>query len=281
LLSGGAAHWAATLIATTPPLGFVFKMRVQLVSIGYELLIGRVVNTNASWLSAEITRRGHTVERIVCVGDDAEWIGGELNNALSAGAKLIVTTGGLGPTFDDITAQSVAKALGRSLVKHPVAHRLVSEKYASLGLPLTPEREKMAMLPDGSTPLENPVGTAPGFMLSVSDARVVCLPGVPQEMQAMFLEHVDSFLPTAGELFERTLIVEGLPESSVAPIVGDIVTKNPYVYVKTHPRGSEGSSLIEVHLYTVSDNPRARELCAQLAEKLGRELAAMGGKVES
>jgi len=257
----------------------VGHMRIQILSIGYELLIGRVVNTNASWLSAEATRRGHTVERIACVGDSESWIGSELDYSITSGAQIIITTGGLGPTFDDITAQAVAKALGRNLVLNEAAFTMVAKKYESLGLPLTPERRKMAELPEGSTPLENPVGTAPGFTLLHKGVRIVCLPGVPEEVKGMFLKHADTFLPQEGELFEQSVRVAGLPESTLAPLIAELVRKNPYVYIKSHPKGSEGESLIEVHVYTVSNNPRVRELCSSVAEKLRAEVVRIGGRV--
>lgn len=253
-------------------------MRVELLSIGYELLIGKVVNTNASWLAAEITKRGHTVERIVCVGDNEAAIVSEVKRALESGVDVLITTGGLGPTFDDITAQSVAKALGRELVRNSEAYTMVHRKYESLGLPLTPEREKMALLPDGSIALENPVGTAPGFAAKHFDKWVICLPGVPEEMKAIFLKYVDRFLPAEGEMFEETVTVRGVPESTLAPIIAELSKKNPYVYIKSHPKGFEGDSLIEVHIYTVSNNPRVRELCSRVAGKLREELVRIGAK---
>ncbi|MEM3710613.1 MAG: molybdopterin-binding protein [Thermoprotei archaeon] len=254
-------------------------MRIQLLSIGYELLIGKVVNTNATWLAAEATKRGHTVERIVCVGDSEPWIGSELDRALSSGAHMIITTGGLGPTFDDITAQAVAKALGRRLVLNEAALTMIAKKYESLGLNLTPERRKMAELPEGSTPLENPVGTAPGFTLVHAGTRVVCLPGVPDEMREMFLKNLDALLPQEGELFEENIRIAGIPESTLAPLIAELIRKNPYVYIKSHPKGSEGESIIELHVYTISNNPRVRELCSNVAEKLRAELTRLGGRL--
>lgn len=251
-------------------------MRVQLLNIGYELLIGKVVNTNAAWLAAEITKRGHTVEKIVCVGDDEHQIAQELKQALEDGVQAMITTGGLGPTFDDITAQAVAKALDKPLVKNSEAYAMVSKKYEAMGLPITPEREKMAILPEGAIALENPVGTAPAFAIRHAGSWILCLPGVPEEMKAIFLRYAQNFLPQEGELFEEVITVRGLPESTLAPVIADFARKNPYVYIKSHPKGSEKVSTIEVHIYTVSNNPRVRELCSKLAEKLRGELAGLG-----
>lgn len=256
-------------------------MRVELLSIGYELLIGKVVNTNASWLAAEITKRGHTVQRIVCVGDNEQQIVSEVKRALEGEAQGIITTGGLGPTFDDITAQAVAKALGKNLVKNSEAYSMVSKKYQSMGLPLTPEREKMAFLPEDSTVLENPVGTAPAFVANRGDKWVMCLPGVPEEMKAIFLRYAERFLPTEGELFEEVVAVSGIPESTLAPIIAEFAKKNPYVYIKSHPKGHESASTIEVHIYTVSSNPHVKRLCSGLAEKLRAELQRIGGHTVS
>jgi nicotinamide-nucleotide amidase len=254
-------------------------MRVAILSIGYELLIGKVVNTNASWLCAELTKRGHTIERITCIGDDEQEISSEVKASLSRRLDALVTTGGLGPTFDDITARSIAKGLDRQCVVNHEALKMVQNKYESLGLPLTPERVKMAELPMGSVVLRNPVGTAPGFALTQEKTLIIGFPGVPLEMKEMFRETMDRFFPVAGDFVEESIFVKDLPESTVAPMVEGVVKKNPFVYIKTHPKNSEGASFLEVHIYTRSSDPLVKNHLVRVSEELKAELLKAGGKL--
>lgn len=254
-------------------------MRVRVLSIGYELLIGKVVNTNAAWLSAELTKRGHIVERIICIGDDEQTISSEIRGSVSGGVDAVITTGGLGPTFDDITARSVAKGLGKQCVVNAEALKMIRGKYESLGLPLTAERIKMAELPSGSIILRNPVGTAPGFAITQGGTLIIGLPGVPVEMKEMFREAADRFFPFVGEFVEESIFVEGLPESSVAAIIEQTVKKNPFVYIKTHPRDTEGASFIEVHVYTHSSDPLVKNHVARISDELRTTLLKAGAKL--
>lgn len=237
--------------------------RAWILSIGNELLIGRIVNTNASWLARMLSLLGFEVTRIITVPDKVDDISEELSRGLRR-ARVIVTTGGLGPTYDDRTLEAVAKALGVGLELNREALEMVREFYHKKGLKLTPEREKMAMLPIGAKPLPNPAGAAPGVIIEHGDTVVVSLPGVPAEMKAIFEAYVVPLLRGLApprHIVECSLVIEGVPESSLAPALKRLAKENPEAYIKSHPKGHEilGPVLDVRVLVSSPDAERAEE----------------------
>jgi len=208
---------------------------VEIINVGNELLTGRVVNTNASWIADRITRLGGVVKRVTAVSDDVHECSTAIKEALNRRPNLIVLTGGLGPTFDDRTLESLSIAIGFPLEVNVEALRMIEEKY---GGDVTPPRFKMAKLPRGGKPLYNPVGTAPGCLVEVNDTIIVALPGVPSEMKAMFEIHIEPLiLKLAGGAYTFKVIrVKGIEESSLAPIIDEVMKKHKTVYVKSHPK---------------------------------------------
>jgi len=160
--------------------------RAEIVTVGREVLRGFTVNTNASWLAQRLVELGFDVRRVTVIDDTMEDIGSVTREVLSRSPDVVIYTGGLGPTFDDITVEAVGRALNLELRIDEEALKMVKAVYERLGLPLTEERVKMARLPVGSEPLPNPVGTAPGVWLKYQDVIFVLLPGVPGEMKAIF-----------------------------------------------------------------------------------------------
>ena len=170
---------------------------MEILSIGNELLMGKILNTNARWLARRCTSLGLEVRRITVVGDDEKEICSAVKEALSRRPRFIITTGGLGPTLDDKTIESIAKCLDLELKVDEEALSMVREAYKRLveegrldSSELTPQRVKMARMPEGARPLPNPVGTAPGMLLEVDGTTIISLPGVPAEMEAIFEESV-------------------------------------------------------------------------------------------
>ena len=164
-------------------------MIAAILSTGTELTRGELVNTNASWLAAELSLLGVEVTTIDTVDDHVGRIAGALRR-LSFVHDLVVCTGGLGPTTDDLTAEAVSQAATAELRVHEPSLLSIKARLARLGRELTPSNAKQALLPLGSDALANPHGTAPGFALSLNRARIYCLPGVPGEMKPMFESHV-------------------------------------------------------------------------------------------
>jgi molybdenum cofactor synthesis domain-containing protein len=264
----------------------------EIVTIGNELLIGKTLNTNAQWLAKRITELGGFVKRCTSVRDNIKEIGAAVNEAIKRGAKWIIICGGLGSTFDDLTLQGVASAVSRPLVLNRRAVALMKRRYSALkekGIvrieKMTPHRLKMAMLPKGSKPLMNPAGMAPGVHLKFNQVNIICLPGVPSEMQAIFDENVVPLIRLVigrKYFYDRSLNVTSIVESELAPLLNRVMHDNPQVYIKSHPKGVEGSSRIELHLTTSAEMLQvAKNRIEKAANEISQYIIKSGGKVES
>lgn len=265
--------------------------RIEILCVGNELLIGSTVNTNAGWLSQEVYKLGCVVARHTVVGDDVDRIAEAVRESLRRRTDLLLVTGGLGPTYDDKTLEGVAKALRRRLEVNQRALKEVEAKYRELAkrgimtkFELTPARVKMATLPSKSTPIRNPVGTAPAVMIQYKTSKIFCLPGVPAELKAIFVESVaPSIRQLVGSLFvaEGCLEVKGLLESSLAPILDRVVRKFRGVYVKSHPRGFEGSEpRLEIYIsVTKPSKAEAEALREEVISELTVDICEAGGEV--
>ena len=217
---------------------------VDLVCIGNELLTGHTLNTNAHWLCKRLTELGAYVTRISTVRDDMNQMTSAIREAVRLRPDFIITTGGLGPTFDDRTLEALGRALNRAVRVNPQAMRLLKRHYARLrrNVAMTPPRIKMATIPAGTEALPNPVGTAPGILAKTSSTRIFVLPGVPREMEAIFENSVVPLVKkqaTRERFYEMSLRLSGLPESEIAPLIDRVMRRFPKVFVKSHPRGWE------------------------------------------
>jgi len=222
------------------------QTRVEIIAVGNELLLGDVLDTNTNWLCKRITGVGGQVTRAVLVRDDHQAIIAEILAALERSPRLIITTGGLGPTGDDITLQAVAQATGCPVSLHPEALALVKERYAELAKKgyvgdsaLTEARKKMAYLPRGAKAVANPVGSAPAVILEIAGSTLVSLPGVPEEMKGIYEETLQPTLKGIfGDSFyeERAVIAHCGDESTLAPILSEVVAAHPEVYIKSRAR---------------------------------------------
>ena len=190
-------------------------MTATLFTIGDELLIGQVVNTNVAWLGEQLSALGVTVRRTAVVGDEAEDIRRELRRAL-AEADLVLLTGGLGPTHDDITKRAVADELGRELVFHDDLLDAVRRRFERRGRRMSESNRVLAEVPAGFEVLRNPLGTAPGLWfegeVEGAERALVILPGVPHEMRALMREAVLPRLASRnGEaaIVQKTLLTVG------------------------------------------------------------------------
>lgn len=229
----------------------------EVVAIGNELLIGHTLDTNSHWIARQLNRFGWKLQRATTLRDSLVEISEGLREAVKRGPDLVITVGGLGPTHDDMTVKGVGLAVKRPLVPNREALEAIKRHYRRMDEPttLTKYRRKMATLPRGSKPLVNPVGTAPGVLTRSRKTVIVSLPGVPQEMKAIFkgsiipvLERVSSERPQ-----EATIRLAGVIESALAPVLDRTQRNFRGLYFKSHPRGREAGarSLIEVHVYNV------------------------------
>jgi nicotinamide-nucleotide amidase len=247
------------------------------LSVGSELLLGDLTDTNATWLSRRLTEQGVEVVLHLAVGDDVDRLVASVR-WLAAEVDLIIVGGGLGPTADDLTREALAAAAGRDLVHHPELEETLVARFAAMGRRMAPQNVRQTYLPAGADPIPA-VGTAPGFRLQLHGGRrahVVAMPGVPWELHAQF---EDAVVPLLAELtgggvtVTRVLHVAGRGESDVAEIVEPLVDAGDGTVLSFLARSSE----IQVRL-TVRAPDRATALARSepLVERLS---AALGGAV--
>lgn len=202
-----------------------------IVSQGEELLTGLTLDTNAHHLSGLLTGMGLRVRGVITAGDRIEEIEDALTRATRS-ATVVVCTGGLGPTGDDLTAEAVARLFDRPLHHDPDAMADVEARYAAIGRAMAPANRKQALMPRGASVLTNRMGTAPGFALDVGQSRLYCLPGVPSEMKAMFAEIVQPDIRSLVAIdapLRHTFRVMGRGESQLQDLLADIPERFPGV----------------------------------------------------
>lgn len=252
-------------------------VRAAVLSVGSELLLGDLTDTNATWLSRRLTEHGVEVVHHLAVGDDIDRLVAAVR-WLASEVDLLVVGGGLGPTADDLTRAAVAAAAGRGLVHHPELEESLVARFAAMGRRMAPQNVRQCYLPDGAHPIPA-VGTAPGFRLELDTGRrtqVVAMPGVPWELHAQF---EDAVVPLLAELtgggvtLTRVLHVAGLGESDVAEIVEPLVDEGEGTVLSFLARSNE----IQVRL-TVRGPDRATAL-ARSAPLVERLTDALGGAV--
>ncbi len=198
-------------------------MKAEIINIGDELLIGQVVNTNASWMAAQLTKAGISVVQTTTIADDDKAIKNALDQAFVR-AQVILISGGLGPTKDDITKKTLAEYFGSKLIFHPPTYEQVEKIFAARRFPVTEVNRQQAMIPEKCKPLFNKNGTAPGMWFEKDGKVAVSMPGVPFEMQAMVAEQV---IPAIIEHFNmdaivhKTVMTTGMPESILAENIKD------------------------------------------------------------
>ncbi|MGZ3424701.1 MAG: competence/damage-inducible protein A [Polyangiales bacterium] len=223
-----------------------------ILCIGTELTRGELVNTNASWLADRLTAEGFVVEEIETIADDRGTIVETLRR-LATRHRVIVTTGGLGPTTDDLTTACAAEAAGVELQRNEASLEAIRRRFATLGREMTPSNAKQADFPEGAEVLPNPIGTAPGFRLALGGALLFFTPGVPSEMKRMFDEqilpriasrapndshqnHLKTFGQTEAKIGELLNGVEAAFSTESARVTIGYRAHFPEIEVKVHAR---------------------------------------------
>ncbi len=200
-------------------------MKGEIITVGNELLSGLVVDTNRSYAAGRLMTAGVMPTFMTTVGDDEGDIADAVIRA-AARARVVVVTGGLGPTPDDITSRSIAKAFERRLVLDPAAERQIRDRYKKRGMTPPADASRQALIPHGGRVIVNPVGAAPGYYLTIGDATIFVLPGVPEEMRVMVDQGVLPVLETQGHsgvyIVRKILRIFGLTESQVNERVRDV-----------------------------------------------------------
>jgi nicotinamide-nucleotide amidase len=264
-------------------------MIVEILCVGSELTSGITLNTNAHWLAGQVANVGGTIKRITVIRDGLGEISAAVKESFARKPSILITTGGLGATYDDLTLEGVAKALGKKVALDNRAVEMLKESYArrSLKYELTEARLKMATIPKGSTPIQNPVGSAPAIMEKSGKTKIFCLPGVPSEMQTIYEQNIMPLLKKGVGTFiakEINYSVRGVTEAMIASEFAKIVESHPRqaVYLKTHPRGYLRKNIPRIRIQLISrgnDKEEVKKRLNSIARAIEKEVARLGGRI--
>ena len=243
-------------------------MQAEIIAVGSELLTPDRIDTNSLFLTQRLNHLGIAVARKTLVGDQHDHVRDAFRSALDR-CDLVVASGGLGPTLDDLTREAVAELLGRKLVLNSSVLQNIEARFRRLGRSMPEVNKRQAMVPEGAELLENPRGTAPGLWLESAGRIVVLLPGPPHELKAMFTEKVEPRLERlagATRLFYREMRTAGLTESEVEQRTAPIYTQYPDVQTTILAAPGE----IQLHLRAWSSNhPAAERMLDEMVERIG------------
>jgi competence/damage-inducible protein CinA-like protein len=229
----------------------------EIITIGTELLLGEIVDTNSQFLARCLRDVGIDLHRKTTVGDNVNRIAEAIQQALDR-CEIIITTGGLGPTVDDPTRDAVALAVGVKTEYHPEFWKQIKARFRKFGRIPTENNRKQAFIPQGAKGIENPVGTAPIFILEHQSHVIISLPGVPREMEFLMEHEVIPFLchyyDLQGIIKSRVLHTVGVGESQIDDLISDLeALSNPTVGLAAH------SGQVDVRITSKADSMDAAE----------------------
>ncbi|MCM1040613.1 MAG: competence/damage-inducible protein A [Roseburia sp.] len=241
-------------------------MIVEIISVGTEILLGNIVNTNAAYLAEKCAGIGLSCYYQDVVGDNEERLTNVLHTALSR-ADVILLSGGLGPTQDDLTKETAAKVMGKNLYLHEPSKEAISAYFEKRGLEITDNNWKQAMVPEGAVVIENANGTAPGIIMEENGKRLILMPGPPNELIPMFEEAVMPYLNTLqpGIIYSQTVKICGIGESKAESMVEDLINTQDNPTIATYAKTGE------VHLRVTAraeDEKEAKKLVKPYIKEL-------------
>jgi nicotinamide-nucleotide amidase len=264
-----------------PMLGEPMERTAEMVFTGDELLRGDIVNSNQAFLGERLVEAGYLPTHAVSVLDDQDSIVAALRAALQRRPAVLLISGGLGPTDDDLTRESVGAALGLPLVHHEELLEKIRARFEQLGLSMSDSNRKQALVPEGATPIAF-TGTAPGFWLCRGETLIAALPGVPQELRTMWRETLAPLLAPAkgtsgrgGGHLVRRLRIYGMGESTLAEALQDIAWRGTAVEVGTRA-SLDGLTLILRAKPGVSSHEELDRLETQVRALLGAKVFGEG-----
>ena len=254
----------------------------EIIAIGSELLTEHRTDTNSLWLTGRLNSVGVKVQLKTVVGDDEARLEEAFKDAISR-SEVVISTGGLGPTEDDVTRKVLARVTGRQLILDYEVLAGIRERFASRGYTMTPNNERQALIPDGGEVLPNPNGSAPGIKLEHEGRLIVLLPGPPRENRPMFDDYVLGAIEKMSRgvrIATRTLKVTGLGESALDDMIAPIYQQyeNPSTTILFT------DSEVEIHLNASGETREqadalAEELCIKLEEKLKQSVYSTRGEL--
>jgi nicotinamide-nucleotide amidase len=243
----------------------------EIITIGTEILLGEIVDTNASLLARALRDQGIDLYRKTTIGDNAERIAEVIRQAMTR-ADVIITSGGLGPTVDDPTRAAIALALGVKVEYRPDLWEQIKDRFARFGRQPTENNKRQAYLPQGAIAVENPVGTAPAFIVETPTKTIISLPGVPRELEYLLQHATIPYLKTKfnlqGVIKTRLLHTAGVGESQIDDLISDLETlSNPTVGLAAH------SGQVDVRITAkASSEEEADEMIADIERLLRQRL---------
>lgn len=245
-------------------------MKAEIICIGSELLLGHVINTNASFLGKELSDIGISLHYVTTVGDNIERIVESFRIACER-ADVIITSGGLGPTEDDLTHECIARFFGIEMDYHQEIADRITEMFKSRGRKMVPSNLKQAELPKGSEVLNNPYGTAPGIILNKNNKTFITFPGVPSELKDMWFQTAKPYLisknPEKSVIKSRILKFIGESESAIAENVSDFLSySNPTVA----PLAGSGEVVLRITSKEKDENTAIEKISVIETEILNR-----------
>ncbi len=247
-------------------------MNAEIVAIGSELLLGQIVDTNSAWIAQRLAENGVSMFYKHTVGDNFGRMVAILDSALER-SDVVITTGGIGPTQDDLTREAVAQVTGRKIVTDEQSLVELEQRFRRRGFILTSNNEKQATVPEGATVIRNPNGTAPAFLVEDARGVIISVPGVPFEMKWLIENEIIPYLRRKFDLNRiihyKLLKVGDLGESNVDHLIGHLIagSSNPTVGVLAHP------GQVDVRIAAMAeDMERASELIEPVAVEARRLL---------
>lgn len=241
-------------------------MTVEIIAVGTEILLGNIVNTNAAYLAEKCAGLGLSCYHQDVVGDNEERLCETIKMAL-ARADILLLSGGLGPTQDDLTKEAAAKVLGKPLYLHEESREAIRQYFEKRGLEITDNNWKQAMVPEGCIVVENPNGTAPGIIMAENGKHVILMPGPPGELIPMFETSIIPYLSKlqSSVIFSQTVKICGVGESKLETMVKDMIDN------QTNPTIATYAKTGEVHLRVTAraeDEKGAKKLVKPVVKEL-------------
>ena len=246
-------------------------MTVEIIAVGTEILLGNIVNTNAAYLAEKCAGLGLSCYHQDVVGDNEERLMETIRLALTR-ADIILLSGGLGPTQDDLTKEAAAKVMGKALYLHEPSKEAIRQFFAERNMEITENNWKQAMVPEGCIVVENPGGTAPGIIIAENGKHVVLMPGPPGELIPMFEKSIMPYLAglTTGVIYSQTVKICGIGESKAESMVEDLVDAQDNPTIATYAKTGE------VHLRVTATAPDEKE-AKKLVKPMVKELKGRFG----
>ena len=249
----------------------------EIINVGTELLLGEILNTNAQFLCRQLAAMGISVRRIATVGDNPARLREDFELALSR-SDIVILTGGLGPTKDDLTKEVIAEALGLALIEDARQMQSIRSFFQARGIPCPGCNHKQALVPAGCTVLYNENGTAPGIWIEINGKAIALLPGPPRELRRMFTQSLAPLLSPRGEgvIISHHLRTIGLGESRMAELVADYLDmENPTVA----PYAKDGEAYLRVSA-AAPNKAQAEAMCTEVIKSLQLKLGIYAYSVD-